>query len=175
METIVELIAFVVTILLLWRYLVPPVRVRLRKQQEIIRQQIKDSEDAKTRLAQAEKKHADAVNEARVEAAKIRDNARADALRIAEEMKEQADAEVVRIKQRGEEQLGLQRQQLIRELRAELGGDSAKEAERLVRTHLSKPDAQAFTVDRFLDELEDMSGAVESTEPATSTSTRGEA
>lgn len=154
-----NLIGFLVIAFIVWRYVVPPLRKAMKTQQETIARQYEESEKAKARLAEAERKHSEAVNEARVESAKIRDNARADAQRISEEMREQADNEVVRIRQRGEEQIGLQRQQVIRELRAQLGGSSLSVADKLVRDHVSDPAAQSSTVDRFLGELEGMAGS----------------
>jgi F-type H+-transporting ATPase subunit delta len=48
------------------------------------------------------------------------------------------------------------RQQLIRQLRAGLGDEAVQKASELVRSHVADPAAQAATVDRFLDELDEM-------------------
>jgi F-type H+-transporting ATPase subunit delta len=48
------------------------------------------------------------------------------------------------------------RQQLIRQLRMGLGQESVQKADELVRAHVADPAAQAATVDRFLDELDQM-------------------
>ena len=93
----------------------------MAKQQETVRAQIEASEKAKADLAEAERKQSAAVEEARLEAAKIREDARADSQRISAQLREQADVEVERIKQQGQEQIVLQRQQLIRSLKADLG------------------------------------------------------
>jgi ATP synthase F0 subunit b len=154
-----ELVGFVIILFALWRYVIPPLRRTMRKQQELIRAQMKASEDAAAQLADAKHKYEDAVTEARVEAAKIRDGARADAQRIVVEMREQADREVARIKQRGEEDLVQQRQQVIRELRARIGELSVDLASRLVTEHLSTEAQRAGTVDLLLGELEQMAGA----------------
>lgn len=154
---IAEIVSFVVILFVLYRYVRPPLKRVLDRQKQTIAQQVTDSEEAKARLAEAERKHSAAVEEARVEAAKIRDNARAEAGRIAEEMQAQADAEVAKIRQRGEDAIRLQRQQMVRELRADLGNRALTQAQDLVRQHLSGREAQAATVDRFLGELEGMS------------------
>lgn len=158
-----ELVGFVVIILALWRYVVPPVRRTVRKQQDLITAQMKASEEAAARLAEAEQKYSEAVNEARIEAAKIRDGARADAERIVVEMREQAEREVARIKQRGEDDLIQQRQQVIRELRARIGELSVDLAGRLVTEHLSSDAQRAATVDTLLGELEQMAARDEAT------------
>jgi F0F1-type ATP synthase membrane subunit b/b' len=131
----------------------------MTKQQELIRQQIKEAEEAAQRRKEAEEAYQNAVTEAQVEAAKIRDDARADAQRIEEEMRLFAEREVERIRVRGEEQLVLQREQIIRELRALIGSQANELAGRIVREHLSDDARRGTTVDRFLDELESMSGS----------------
>ena len=166
-----ELVGFVVILLALWRWVIPPLRRTVRTQQELITAQLKASEDAAAHLAEAERKYSDAVTEARVEAAKIRDGARADAQRIVVEMREQAEREVARIKQRGEDDLIQQRQQVIRELRARIGELSVDLAGRLVHEHLSAEANRAATVDLLLGELEQMSARDE----ATAGSGKGEA
>ncbi|HEX4226396.1 MAG TPA: F0F1 ATP synthase subunit B [Pseudonocardiaceae bacterium] len=154
-----ELVGFVIILFALWRYVVPPVRRTVQKQQELIGQQLKASEEAAAQLAEAERRYSDALTEARVEAAKIRDGARADAERIVVEMREQAQREVARIKQRGEDDLTQQRQQVIRELRARIGELSVDLTGRLVNEHLSAQENRAATVDLLLGELEQMAGS----------------
>jgi F-type H+-transporting ATPase subunit delta len=152
-----EIVGLLVILFVLNRYVRPPVRKAMTKQQDLIRQQIEDGKLAEQRLKEAEEAYANAVAEARVDAAKIRDDARADAQAIEEEMRAFAEREVERIKQRGEEQLVLHRQQLTRELRTLVGGQANELAGRIVREHLSDDANRSATVDRFLDELESMS------------------
>jgi len=151
------LFAFALIIGLLWWKAVPPVRKMLRDKQETIRQQIEEAKRADERLAEAETAYREAVAEAHKEAAVIRDAARADAQRIVEETRVRAAQEVERIKQRGEDHLVQQHQQIIRELRTEIGGLAAELAGRVVREHLATGANQASTVDRFLDGLERVS------------------
>ena len=154
---IAALVGFVIVLLVLGRYAVPPVRKMMCKEQEAVRQQIRDAEAATARLEEAEAKYRDAVANARTEAAKIRDAARADSQRIVEEMRERAEREAERIRQSGEEQLATQRQQIIRELHAQIGELSTEMAGRLVEDHVADESNQAASIDRFIDELEGMS------------------
>lgn len=151
-----DLVGFGLVVYVLWRYVVPPLRKAMRKQQDAVRVQISEGERAKERLAEAERKYSEAVSEARTEAAMIRDGARVDAQRISEEMSARADQEVERIRQRGEEHLALLHQQVVRELRAEVGRQASELASRIVREHLAAEGKRSETVDRFLDELEGM-------------------
>ena len=98
-----------------------------------------------------------AIADVRAEAARIRDDARADATRIREELRDQANAEVERIRLRGEEQLASQRDQVVRQLKSEIGGLSIQLAERIVGDALIDEGRQRATVDTFLRELDALS------------------
>jgi ATP synthase F0 subunit b/ATP synthase F1 delta subunit len=151
-----QLIGFAVIVFLLWRYVVPPVRTMMKNQQETVRTQLSDHAEAEKKVADADKEHAKALEEAKAEAAKVIDEARHDAEKIAEQLRAHADAELERIKTQGGQQVQLLRQQLIRELRQSLGAESVHRAGDLVREFVSDPAEQSATVDRFLDELDEM-------------------
>lgn len=153
-----ELVGMIVVFWVVFKYVAPPVRKLMAKQQETVRAQIEASEKAEADLAEAERRRSAAVEEARLEAAKIREDARADSQRISAQLRDQADVEVERIKQQGQEQIVLQRQQLIRSLKADLGQEAVAEADRRVRDELSTPGAKSGAVDRLLGELEGMAG-----------------
>lgn len=171
-EYIATIVGFGLVVYAFIRWVIPPLRTAMHKQQDLIRQQIEDSKQAAERLAAAEKKYRDAVADARTEAAKIRDAARADAQRIVVEMRDQAEREVERIRQRGEDDLVAQRQHVIRELRARIGELAVDMAGDLVTDHLADPARRAATVDRLLTELESMAAAESASTARTS---RGDA
>ncbi|MGE3284917.1 MAG: F0F1 ATP synthase subunit B [Pseudonocardia sp.] len=153
-----ELIAFVVVVFVLYRFVWPLIQNMAGARQDAIQQDVDASAEAERKLAEAQRRFDEAVSEARDEAARIRDDARADSHRLREELKEQAQREVERIRQRGEEQLAAQRDLTIRRLRAEIGALSLEEAERRVRAELADEGARSATVDGFLDELGGLSG-----------------
>jgi F-type H+-transporting ATPase subunit b len=167
---LVELAAFALVVFVIWRYVKPQLQQMIRDRQEHIQGQVDASEEAIERLREAERRFEHAEAEARKEVAKIRDDARADATRIAEELQEQADREVERIRQRGQEQLAAQREQMVRGLRAELGGQAMQLAERVVVEHLADERRRSATVDQFLSDLEDLTPR---SETSTATATGG--
>jgi F-type H+-transporting ATPase subunit b len=95
--------------------------------------------------------------EAQAEAAKIRDDARAEGQQIIEELRAQAQAESARIVARGEEQLTASRQQVLNELRGQIGTLAVDLAGRVVGESLADDARRSGTVDRFLDQLDGMS------------------
>ena len=151
-----QLVGFAVIVFLLWKYVVPPVRTMMKNQQETVRTQLADHAEAEKKVADADTEHAKALEEAKAEAAKVIEEARHDAEKIAEQLRAHADTELERIKTQGAQQVQLLRQQLIRELRQSLGAESVHRAGDMVRDFVSDPAEQSATVDRFLDELDEM-------------------
>lgn len=151
---VVEILAFLLILFILYRYVWPPLSKAMNDRQAMINKGVEDSHDANRKLRQAEERYDAAIVEVRSEAARIRDDARADATRIREELKAQADAEVERIRLRGEEQLAGQRDQAVRQLKTEIGGLSMQLAQRIVGDSLIDEDRKRATVDTFLSELD---------------------
>jgi ATP synthase F0 subunit b/ATP synthase F1 delta subunit len=151
-----QLIGFAVIAFIIVKWVVPPVRTLMRKQQDAVRTALAESAEASRKLADADAMHAKALENAKAESTRVTDEAKHDSERITEQLSEQADVEAERIKVQGAQQVALMRQQLIRQIRNGLGQESVDKADELVRAHVADPAAQAATVDRFLDELDGM-------------------
>ncbi len=156
MEFIAVLFAFVIMLFVLWRYVLPRIKNMVTKRQDEIQRQVDEANEATRKLEDAHARFDNAVQQAETEAARIRDDARADATRIREELTAQAEADVERMLQRGQDQLAAQRDQVVRGLRSELGGASLELAERTVHKELADDSARSATVDSFLSEIESL-------------------
>jgi F-type H+-transporting ATPase subunit b len=156
---IAELIAFVIVLGVLWRYVVPPVSKAMSDRQAMIKAQLDEGRQASERLEQAEADYRKAMDEARTTAATIRDQARADAAAIREELLQQAVQERNRILESGREQLVHERDALVRELRASIGELAVDLASRILQESLADEVRRRGTVDRFLAELPDDAAA----------------
>jgi ATP synthase F0 subunit b/ATP synthase F1 delta subunit len=154
-----QLVGFAVIVWLIWRYVVPPVRKLMADQQNAVRQQLADSSAAADRLAEASRAHAKAKQDAHAEAQRLTEEAQSDAKRIGEQLRAQAESDAERIKQQGAKQVELLRSQLIRQLRQDIGAESVQRAGELVRGYVAEPGQQSATVDRFLNDLEEMSAS----------------
>jgi F-type H+-transporting ATPase subunit delta len=159
-----QLIGFAVIAFILMKWVVPLVRGMMQKQQEAVRAALAESAEAERKLADADAMHAKALEDAKAQSAKVTDEAKQDSERIVAQLQEQAGVDAERIKAQGVQQVQLMRQQLIRQLRAGLGAESVQKADELVRAHVADPAAQAATVDRFLDEIEQMAPSAVSIE-----------
>lgn len=163
-----QLIGFAVIVWIIAKYVAPPVRKLMADQRQAVRDQLDESAKATQRLAAADQHHAARVAEGKADAKHVVDEARADSVRIAEQLRAQADVDADRIKVQGGQQVSLLRAQLIRQLRGNLGTESVARAGDLVRAYVADPQAQAGTVDRFIDELEAMAPAASAPEIASS-------
>ncbi|KGI69274.1 F0F1 ATP synthase subunit B/delta [Mycolicibacterium rufum] len=151
-----QLVGFAIIIWIVVKWVVPPVRTMMKNQQDAVRAALEESKAAADKLASADQRHAKAVEDAKAAGAKLTEEARADSTRIEEQLREQAEVEAERIKSQGEQQIHLLRQQTIRNLRQHLGLESVQKAEEIVRNYVADPAAQSSTVDRFLDDLDQM-------------------
>jgi ATP synthase F0 subunit b/ATP synthase F1 delta subunit len=154
-----QLIGFALIVFLVVRYVVPPVRNLMTARQKTVRQQLDDAAAATERLTESTTAHSKAVEEAKSDAERVVEEAKADAVRIAEQLQAQAEIDAERIRTQGARQAQLLRAQLSRQLRLELGHESVRQAEELVRNYVADSEQQSATVDRFLDELDAMAPA----------------
>lgn len=154
-----QLIGFAVIVFILMKWVAPLIKGIMQKQQEAIRVALAESEEAARKLADADAMHAKALEDAKAAASKVTEEAKHDSERIEAQLQEQAGLEAERIKFQGVQQIQMMRQQVIRQLRSGLGEESVRKADELVRAHVADPAAQAATVDRFLDELDQMASS----------------
>lgn len=150
---IAEVIAFLIILGIIWKYIVPYIQGPMRERQEMIRQQAEDADKAREQLAEAQASYQNALTEARTAAAKIREDARSEAQRIVEEVRAQAQEESARIVARGAEQLALQRSAIVRELRGEIGTLAVELSEKIIDQRLADDAQVRATVDSFLADL----------------------
>lgn len=159
-ELIIGLLTFGIVVFVLMKYAWPRMEATFQARRDAIEGGIKRAEEAQAEAQRLLGEYRQQLSEARTEAAQIRDNARAEGQRIIEEMRTTAQDESARIVARGEEQLTAQRQQVVRELRREIGTLATGLAERVVGESLADDPARQRTIDRFLDDLDGMAGSV---------------
>lgn len=154
-----SLIPFAVVLFVFWKFVLPMFKRVLDERTERIDGGIEKAEAAQAEAKAALDKYNAQLAEARGEAAKIRDDARAQGQQILADMKAEAQAESDRIVAAGHQQLAAQRQQIVTELRGDLGRQSVELAERLMGEQLSDPVRRSGTIDRFLADLDKVAGA----------------
>jgi F-type H+-transporting ATPase subunit b len=155
-EIILGFIAFAVVFFVFARFVAPRFEQVFRARREAIEGGIERAERMQAEAKAALEQYQAQLAEARTEAAQIRESARAEGQQILEELRTQAQEESARILARGEEQLAASRQQVVSQLRGEIGTLAVQLAGRVVGESLEDDARRRGTVDRFLDQLDGM-------------------
>ena len=149
-----SIVCLVIVGFVFWKYVLPMIQKVLAERTEQIDGGIKRAEEAQAEAKAALEQYRAQLAEARTEAAQIREDARTQGQQIIAEMKAQAQEESDRIVAAGNNQLVAQRQQIVAELRGDLGRTAVDLAEKLIGESLADDVKRAGTVDRFLNELD---------------------
>ena len=147
-------VCFAIILFVFWRKFLPSVKKTLDARSEAIEGGIKKAEIAQAEAAAALAQYKDQLAEGRAEAAKIRDQARADGTKILAELKEQAAVEAARITSNAQATIEAERQGALISLRAEVGSLAIDLASGVIGQSLSDDKRAATLVDQFLEELE---------------------
>ena len=158
-EIIIGLIAFAIVFVVFVKVVAPRFEQVFQARREAIEGGIERAEAMQVEARAALEQYRAQLAEARSEAAQIRDQARAEGQQIIEELRVQAQEESARIVARGEEQLASARQQVVNELRGQIGTLAVQLAGQVVGESLADDARRSGTVDRFLAELDGMAAA----------------
>ena len=158
-EIIIGTITFAILCLAFFKFVIPRLEQVFRARREAIEGGIERAETMQAEAKAALEQYRAQLAEARNEAAQIRDQARAEGQQILEELRTQAQEESARIVARGEEQLASARQQVVNELRGQIGTLAVQLAGQVVGESLADDARRRGTVDRFLSELDSMAAS----------------
>ena len=152
-EVVLGTIAFAILCFVLMKFVFPMMEKTFAARVDAIEGGIKRAETAQAEANKLLEQYRAQLAEARTEAARIRDEARADAEGIRQDVLAKAREESDRIIAAGNEQLGAQRESIVRELRAEVGTLAVDLAGRIVGEALADEARSRGTVERFINEL----------------------
>ena len=141
------------------KFVAPRFEQVFRARREAIEGGIERAETMQAEAQAALEQYRAQLAEARSEAAQIRDQALAEGQQILEELRNQGQQEQARIVARGEEQLATARQQVVNELRGQIGTLAVQLAGQVVGESLADDARRSGTVDRFLAELDGMTAS----------------
>jgi F-type H+-transporting ATPase subunit b len=157
-EIVVGSVAFVLLCFVLMKFVFPQMEKTFAARVDAIEGGIKRAETAQAEANKLLEQYKSQLAEARTEAARIRDEARADAEGIRQDVLAKAREESERIIAAGHEQLAAQRESIVRELRTEVGSLAVELAGKIVGESLADEARSRGTVERFIAEL-DAAGA----------------
>jgi F-type H+-transporting ATPase subunit b len=154
-----SLVVFIVILVIVVRVGLPRMNAMLDARSAAIEGNIQQAEAAQREANEALERYNAQLAEARVEAGKIRDQAREDAKRIVAEARDQAQVEADRIVAQGNVALEANRSKAEAELRAGVGALALSLASGVIGEHLEQDGNSTAYVDRFLADLEVAHGA----------------
>ena len=147
-------LAFLIILaLFIWKIL-PNLNKMLDARSEAIEGSINSAEAAQAEAQAALEKYTAQLADARAEASRIREEARADGSAIVAEMREQASAEAARITANAKAQIEMERLSALASLKSDVGTLALDLAGGVIGETLSEDAKAQAVVDRFLAELE---------------------
>jgi F-type H+-transporting ATPase subunit b len=153
-EVIVGFIAFTLLFLVLKSKVVPMFEKAYAARTEAIQGGIERAEKAQLEAQRALVQYNEQLSSAQGEAAKLREDARAQGAAILEELRTKAQDEAARITAAAHASIEAERQQAVTSLRNEVGALAVELASKIVGEALDDQARQSRIVDRFIEDLE---------------------
>lgn len=151
-------VIFIIILLVVWRVGLPRIAKMLDARTAAIEGNIQQAEAAQREANEALERYNAQLAEARVEAGKIRDQAREDAKRIVAEARDTAQVEADRILAQGNAAIEANRAKAEADLRTGVGTLALSLASGVIGEHLEKDENSTAYIDRFLADLALTSG-----------------
>ena len=158
-EILVGLVLFGIILVAMQKVVVPMFEKTYAERSGVIQGGIERAESAQREAQDALVEYRAQLAGAREEAVRIREDAKAQGTAIIAEMRQQAQEESARLLNNAKAQIEAERAAVVGQLRAEVGGLATTLAGRIVGETLDDDERARRTVDRFLSELEQQSGA----------------
>ncbi|HSU72151.1 MAG TPA: F0F1 ATP synthase subunit B [Micrococcaceae bacterium] len=161
-ELLIVAVGFAILMFIAVKYVVPMFEKTYAARSEAIEGGIAKAEKAQAEATAALEEYKQQLTDARTEANRIREEARAEGAQILADLKERAAAESARITEQAQTAIAAERQAAVVSLRAEVGTLATTLAGRIVGEALDDDARSARVVDRFLADLEHQGAADQS-------------
>jgi len=156
-DNIFEVIAGFVFLGLMWfvfaKFVSPMFEKMYQERASQIEGGIVRAQKAEAEAAAAKKQYEDQLAQARQDAAKVREDAKAEAAALTKKLHDQALKDAARLLDQGRAQVEAERVAAREELRTEIGSLAVALAGRIVAKSLSEKDEAQGTIDEFLTDL----------------------
>ncbi|HTX62501.1 MAG TPA: F0F1 ATP synthase subunit B [Acidimicrobiales bacterium] len=135
---IAELIAFLIVLFVVARYILPPLNRMLSERQEAIRSELAAADEAKAEAQAADEDRRAALEHARVQAREIVEQAQRTAERLAEEARDRGQREYDRLVTSADAEVRLARQRALEEAAQHLGELVVEVVERIIGREMDR-------------------------------------
>jgi F-type H+-transporting ATPase subunit b len=151
-------LAFVVLLLVMWKYALPPVRNMMKQREDRIRDDLERAEQARTEAEGELANYRRQVADARNEAARIIEEARQSADEVKRQIQSQAEADAVEIRARAQEDIRLAAERAQADLQGRVADLSIELAEKIVERNLDR-DTQLALVESYIGQVGNGNGS----------------
>lgn len=135
---IAEFVAFVVVLLVVAKYILPPLNRMLGERQDAIRQELAAADEAKAEAEAADADRRAALEHARAQAREIVEQAQRTADRLAEEARDRGQREYDRLVTSADAEVRLARQRALEEAAQQLGKVVVEVVERIIGREMDR-------------------------------------
>lgn len=153
-DLLITAIGFLILFFIATKYIVPMFEKIYQDRKEAIEGGLAKAKQAQVEAAAARDEYSQQLESARLEAQKIREDARAEGEAIIAESKNRAVAEAQRITENAQKTIEAERLAAAASLRTEVGAIATSLAGKIVGESLNDDERSARVVDRFLADLE---------------------
>jgi F-type H+-transporting ATPase subunit b len=155
---VVELVAFLATLAILAKYVLPVINKTMDERQATLRQALTDAEEAKRRAAESEQEYKRVVSEARTQARGIIDEANRVAEQSSADRRQKAESEAEQIITRARQEIDLQARRASEDLRQQTADLAIAVAEKVLGEGIDAG-AQRDLIDRTIAEVDSRTGS----------------
>jgi F-type H+-transporting ATPase subunit b len=150
--------AFVILLLVLWKYALPPVRNMMKQREDRIRDDLERAEQARTEAEGELANYRRQVADARNEAARIIEEARQSADEVKRQIQSQAEADAAETRSRAQEDIRLASERAQADLQGRVADLSIELAEKIVERNLDR-DTQLALVESYIGQVGNGNGS----------------
>jgi F-type H+-transporting ATPase subunit b len=151
-------LAFVVLLLVMWKYALPPVRNMMKQREDRIRDDLERAEQARTEAEGELANYRRQVADARNEAARIIEEARQSADEVKRQIQSQAEADGAETRARAQEDIRLAAERAQADLQGRVADLSIELAEKIVERNLDR-DTQLALVESYIGQVGNGNGS----------------
>lgn len=151
-------LAFVVLLLVMWKYALPPVRNMMKQREDRIRDDLERAEQARMEAEGELANYRRQVADARNEAARIIEEARQSADEVKRQIQSQAESDAAETRTRAQEDIRLASERAQADLQGRVAELSIELAEKIVERNLDR-DTQLALVESYIGEVGNGNGS----------------
>jgi F-type H+-transporting ATPase subunit b len=150
--------AFLILLVLMWKFALPPVRNMMKRREDRIREDLERAESARVEAEEELAQYRRQLADARGEASRIIEEARQSADEVKRQVRAQADEEAADIRTRAQEDAQLAANRAQADLQARVADLSIELAEKIVERNLDR-DTQLALVESYIGQVGNGNGS----------------